>query len=51
MPGTHNEKPLVEEERAERLDSALSRLKPGIMAGIGIGGLAVITGLMWFKPF
>ncbi len=37
--------------RQSEIDSRIAAIKPGLIAAIGYGGLAIIIGLMAFKPF
>lgn len=51
LPSSYSQKASGEPLDAGQIDAILSRLQPELLTAIGFGGVAVITGLMIFKPF
>lgn len=51
LQSSYNQPPLAEPYTAEQLDAVLKTVNPWLLTFIGFGGIALIVGLMMFKPF
>jgi len=51
LQSSYNQPPNAEQLSPAALDALLKTVNPVALAAIGFGGIALILGLMWFKPF